>query len=122
MKKRSKPKFHRQRSHFYKRLRRKGWRTPRGKDSLQRRGKLSRGACPNVGYRQPRAVRGLHPCGLSETLVFTPTQIEKIDAKKTAVRIGATVGKKKRLQIVQKARAAGVKILNPGMPNGSKTN
>lgn len=113
MKKRKKPRFHRQRSHFFKRLYGKGWRRPRGKDSLQRRGCQSRGARPTPGYGQPRKVRGLHPSGFREVLVFNPQQLEKIDASKQAARISASTGKKKRLQIVKKAQELGVRVLNP---------
>lgn len=112
MKKRNKPRFHRQGSHFYRRIKDKGWRRPRGKDSLQRRNIKSRGARPTTGYGQPKAIRGLHPCGLQDVLIYNEKQIDALNPKEHALRIGTSVGKKKRLAIVKKAEEKKFKILN----------
>lgn len=112
MKKRKKPRFHRQGSHFYKRIMGKGWRRPRGEDSLQRRNIKSRGARPTTGYGQPRAIRGLHPCGLQDVLIFNENQVARYDPKKHCLRIGSGVGGKKRTAIIKKAGERGFKILN----------
>lgn len=112
MKKRKKPKFHRSGIHFYRRIEDKGWRRPRGEDSLQRRNKKSRGARPTTGYCQPRKIRGLHPCGLQDVLIFNAEQLGAFDPKKHALRIAAGVGKKKRIEMVKKAQEKGFRILN----------
>jgi large subunit ribosomal protein L32e len=45
--------------------------------------------------------------------VFRPIDLEEIDVATTAVRIGAAVGRQKRVAIQTKAAALGIKILNP---------
>ena len=47
-------------------------------------------------------------------MVHTAKELDKIDAKKQAVRIGGTVGTKKRLEIVKRADELNIRILNIG--------
>ena len=65
-----------------------------------------------IGFRGPREVRGLHPSGFEEVIVYNVTDLEGIDPKKQAVRIGSTVGTKKRLKIAEKAEELKIRILN----------
>jgi len=58
-------------------------------------------------------VRGYHPSGYQEVLVHTPAQLEGLDAETQAVRIGRTVGGRKRALIQRRALELGLKILNP---------
>lgn len=71
-------------------------------------------AIVKVGYRGPRAARGLHPSGYSDNLIHNTAELVKLDPKKDAARIGHTVGKKKRIEIINKAVELGIKVLNPG--------
>jgi len=89
------------------------WRKPRGLHSKKRRQKKAKGPLPKPGYGSPVAVRGLHPSGFREVRVFTAVELEGLNPSEDAVRIGATVGNKKRLVIQERAVAAGLKILNP---------
>lgn len=68
------------------------------------------GASPSIGYKNPSSVRGLHPCGKREALVFNPAELDTL--QNVAVRIGAGVGKRKREQIRQKAKEKGLEVLN----------
>ncbi|MEM2205200.1 MAG: 50S ribosomal protein L32e [Candidatus Hadarchaeales archaeon] len=113
MQKRKLPKFRRQEWFRYKRVGEK-WRRPKGKDSKMRLEIKGKPAVVKIGYRNPRELRGLHPCGLREVLVSRPEDLEGIDPSTHAVRISSTVGKKKREQILSRARELGLKVLNPG--------
>jgi large subunit ribosomal protein L32e len=106
------PKFIRQ-SWRYDRLA-ENWRKPKGKDNKMRKQKSGMPAIVKVGYRGPRAARGLHPSGYIDNLIHNTAELLKLDPKKDAARIGHTVGKKKRIEINSKAVELGIKVLNPG--------
>ena len=89
------------------------WRKPRGLHSKKRRQKKAKGPLPKPGYGSPVAVRGMHPSGYREVRVFTAVELEGLNPSEDAVRIGATVGNKKRLVIQEQAVAAGIRVLNP---------
>jgi len=89
------------------------WRRPRGLHSKQRKDFRAKGAHPEAGFGSPKAVRGFHPSGYREALIFTPSELSEIDPATTAVRIGASVGGAKRSVIQNKAIELGIKILNP---------
>ncbi|MEM0475286.1 MAG: 50S ribosomal protein L32e [Candidatus Norongarragalinales archaeon] len=105
------PKFERQNIHLKKRVARTGWRKPRGVDNKQRIYRFGFGASPNIGYRNARATRGLHPCGLREVRVFNVRDLEKLDSLKHAVRIAAGVSRRKREAIRTRAAQLDLKVL-----------
>jgi large subunit ribosomal protein L32e len=107
-----KPKFLRQSSHAYKRLSGE-WRRPRGSQSKLRRHKVCKGLRPSASYGSPKAIRYLHPSGFREVLIFNTNDLSKIDASKEAIKIGSSVGKKKRQEILKKAEEMKIKVLNP---------
>ncbi|HPH34024.1 MAG TPA: 50S ribosomal protein L32e [Methanoregulaceae archaeon] len=88
------------------------WRMPRGLHSKKRRQKKAKGPLPTPGYGSPIEVRGMHPSGYREVRVFTPGDLAGLNPEEDAVRIGGTVGNKKRLLIQDQAVAAGLKVLN----------
>lgn len=67
-----------------------------------------------VGYRGPKKARGLHPSGYKDKLIHNIRDLEKLDPKIDAARIGHSVGRRKRIDIVNKANALGIKVLNKG--------
>jgi large subunit ribosomal protein L32e len=85
------------------------WRKPRSID-LDRG--LQHGFRPKIGYRNKAEIRGIHPSGYKEVLVNNVNDIEKINVKTEAIRISATVGKRKRNAIVTKANEKEIWILN----------
>jgi len=110
--KRKKPVFIRSRGKILRRVGMK-WRAPKGIHSKLRMHKREAGNLPRPGYGSPRAVKGLHPSGFEEFLVYNLKDLEKINPEKQACRISATVGKKKRLEIMKKADELKIKVLNP---------
>ena len=106
------PAFRRQEWYRYKRLSRTGWRKPKGMDSKQRKNKKWRTPMARVGFGKVAEVRGLHPSGFSEVMVHRPDDLDVIDPKTEAARIGKTVGNRKRAAIHEKADELGIRVLN----------
>jgi large subunit ribosomal protein L32e len=88
------------------------WRKPRGQHNKQREQKKAKGALPKPGFGSPIAVRGMHPSGFFEVLISSVKELEGIDPKTHAIRIGATVGERTRVGLQEKAIAEGFKVLN----------
>ncbi len=114
-KKAKKPKFRRQESWRYKRVK-KPWRRPRGIDSRMRQKKKGLPKSVNTGYKGPRHTRNLHPLGYKEVLVHNPDELEKINPDEEIVRIAHTVGARKRSQIIDQAGNLDITIVNPIIP------
>ncbi len=109
---RKKPDFKRWLSQAYVRLK-ESWRRPRARQSKVRRKKKGKPKAPKIGYGAPRELRFLHPSGYREVLVRNVKELERVDPKEEAVRIAATVGRKKRGEILKRAEELGLKVLNP---------
>jgi large subunit ribosomal protein L32e len=109
--KRKKPNFVRPESWKYIRLK-ENWRNPQGLDNKVRM--RIKGWPPKVsaGYRGPRTARGLHPSGYSEIIVYNPEQLKDLDPETQAVRIGHTVGRRKKFRILGEARKRKLRVLN----------
>jgi large subunit ribosomal protein L32e len=106
-----KPKFVRAESWKYDRFS-LSWRKPRGLDNKIRRKILGWPPGPSMGYKGPKVARYLHPSGYREVVVYNVADLEGIDANTQAVRIAHTVGKRKRADIIAKAKELNLKILN----------
>ena len=107
----TRPKFVRQESWRYSRLA-ENWRKPKGVDNKMRKQVSGVPPLVKVGYRGPKSARGIHPSGYRDRLIHNIRDLEKLDPKIDAARIGHTVGRRKRIDIVSKANALGVKVLN----------
>lgn len=105
------PEFNRQESFRYKRLK-KGWRNPRGLHSKMRMNFKYRPDVARTGFRAPKKVRGLHPSGFEEIMVYNIDDVENIDPKTQAARISGKIGTKKRFKIIKKAEELDIRILN----------
>ncbi len=116
---RKRPKFRRQEWFRYKRLGDK-WRRPKGKHSKMREHKGYRPPVVDSGYRNPKKVRGLHPSGFREVLVFNPKDLESLNPEREAVRIAGRVGVRKRIEIEKKAEELGLRVLNPMLKEGGE--
>lgn len=117
--KKKKPDFVRQESWRYERLK-ENWRRPKGIDSKMRRKIKGWPQTVSVGYRGPKAARGLHPSGYEEVLVYNVGELKKVNPKTQAARIAHTVGRRTRLQILAEARKKKITILNVGVKEEEK--
>jgi large subunit ribosomal protein L32e len=109
--KQKKPNFVRPESWRYVRIK-ENWRRPRGLDHKVR---LMYDGWPpgvSIGYRSPKATRGLHPSGYREVLVFNVEGLKNVDPKTQVIRIAHTVGKRKRVKILAEAKRKRLTILN----------
>jgi large subunit ribosomal protein L32e len=109
--KQKKPSFVRPESWRYVRIK-ENWRRPRGLDHKVR---LKYDGWPpgvSIGYRRPKTIRGLHPSGYKEVLVYNTEGLQKIDPKTQAIRIAHTVGKRKRVKILVEAKKKKIRVLN----------
>lgn len=111
---RKKPSFARWMSRSYGRLS-DSWRHPRGRHSKVRRREKGKVRMPFIGWGADASERGRHPSGFFEVMVSTPSDLDGIDAKTHAARISATVGRRKRAEILRRATEMKVTVLNPGM-------
>ena len=107
----ARPAFKRQEWFRYKRLG-EMWRKPKGIHSKMRRHLSYRPPVVSIGFRGPKMVRDYHPSGFQEVMVYNPDQVDKVDPKVQAIRIGGTVGGKKRMAITEKADELGIRVLN----------
>ncbi len=88
------------------------WRKPRGLHNKVRLHKKGHEVCPSVGYRSPRAVRGLDRSGLAVVLVHTLSQLEGLDAKTQGVVIASAVGARSRLALYAACQKQGLTVLS----------
>ncbi len=105
------PKFRRQESWRYKRLR-TGWRRPVGIDNTMRHHKRGWPKIVRIGFRGPKAVRGLTSTGKVEVLVHNVKEIEQIDVDVQVARIASAVGIKKKVDMTNRADELNIKIIN----------
>jgi large subunit ribosomal protein L32e len=85
------------------------WRKPRSID-LDRG--LQHGYRPKIGYRTEKEIRGMHPSGYEEVRIENLNSLKTVDPKTQAIRISATVGKRKRNEIVTEANKKGIWVIN----------
>lgn len=109
--KKKKPVFVKQDVHKKTRLKKK-WRRPRGRHSKIRLNIRGYRKGVRKGYGSPRAVYGFHPSGLKEIKVSNINDFEKINSKEHGAVISSTVGIKKRIELLKKAKELGIVVLN----------
>jgi large subunit ribosomal protein L32e len=115
VKKKSKKKFTVPNTTGHKRMKsvKARWRKQTGIDNKKRIRKAFMGKCPRVGNKNSEDVRGMHPLGLQEILVNNVKELE--GAEMVLVRIASTVGKRKKADIIAKAKELNLRILNEGV-------
>ncbi len=91
------------------------WRKPRGIDNKMRTEESGWPKSVKVGYRGPAAVRGLHPTGKEEVMVWNAEDVKGVDAETQVARIGGSVGGRKREAILDKAEELDIHVLNLGV-------
>jgi len=88
------------------------WRKPKGIHSKIRHKFKGRRKMPSPGYKSPRKVKGFHSSGLRMVSVFSAHDITKIKNGIEGAVISKSVGMKKRLQMLEKAKETKVTVLN----------
>lgn len=117
----AKPDFIRPESWRYPRLK-TGWRKPKGIDNHTRKQRSGRPRIVKVGYGTPKIARGLHPSGYTDNLVYNTADLDKLNPKTDGLRIGHSVGSKKRKAIMEKAVEKKFKVFNARVSKvGSKS-
>ncbi|MEA3229779.1 MAG: eL32 family ribosomal protein [archaeon] len=106
-----KPSFRRQDSHKHLKLG-SSWRGRKGRHNKYRLHRI--GATPSPSYGSPVKVRGMHASGKKEIMVYKVSDLDLLQ-KDEVVRIGASVGVKKRMDILKNAEKLKLKVLNPGI-------
>src|SRR3990167_7839519 len=88
------------------------WRKPKGVHSKIRHHFKGRRKMPSPGFKSPAAVRGLHSTGLEMVRVFSANEVSKINKLTQGIIVPRTAGKKKKIEILKKARELDVRVLN----------
>jgi len=88
------------------------WRKPKGIDNKARLKLKGYPPLVEVGYRAPRAVRGLHPTGLKPIVVHSLSELEELDPLKHIIYVASTTGLRNKLKIVEEAEKRGFKVAN----------
>ncbi|MEM0379308.1 MAG: 50S ribosomal protein L32e [Nanopusillaceae archaeon] len=113
--KRKKPEY--LRVYWYKKIRLKNrkdsWRRPKGIHNKIRKKIKGKPEMVEVGYGSPREVKGLLRNGKRPVLVHNIEELEKIDKEKEIAVIASTVGRRKREQIIKRAKELNIEIYNP---------
>jgi large subunit ribosomal protein L32e len=105
------PPFKRSETHRFPRLGDK-WRSSKGIRSKMRLKKMGRAAIVETGYRGPVLTRGLHPTGKREVIVYRVEDLTAVNPDLDVVRIAGTVGTRKRLEVLQKAKELELQVIN----------
>ena len=111
-----KPDFVREGYHKKKRLSKK-WRNPSGLHSKIRLNRGGRAKKISVGYRSPKKVRYLHKSGLQQCIIKSVKDLEGLDAKKNCLIISSSLGDRKKIVVLNKAKEHGFNIVNVNDPD-----
>jgi len=106
----NRPVFVRQDPHK-KRLKNR-WVKPRGLHSKIRLKKAGHSKPVSDGYGSPKLARGLSKEGLKIVLVYNENELNKINKENEGVIISKSVGTKKKILLLNKAKEKGITILN----------
>ncbi|EFR04810.1 60S ribosomal protein L32 [Nannizzia gypsea CBS 118893] len=112
--KKHKKRFNRHQSDTYMRVD-PSWRKPKGIDNRVRRRFSGQAAMPKIGYGSNKKTRHMIPSGHKVFLVQNPKDVELLlmHNRTYAAEIGHAVSSAKRVDIIAKAKALGVKVTNP---------
>jgi large subunit ribosomal protein L32e len=117
IRRKKKPKFIRQQNLLEKFRHRKKekWRKPKGMHSKLRRSKSGHRKKPSPGYGSDRRIRAMHPSGMKVVYVHSVSELQAVkDKSREGILVHSTVGLKKKMEIIKKAKESGIKVLNFG--------
>ncbi len=104
-----KPEFERTDVNIFKQFKGK-WRKPKGIHNKLRRGFRGHKQIPSIGFSSPNAVKGLTRSGFIPVNVANVNDLQNIKTDCVAI-INHSVGMKKRVQILTKAKELKIKVL-----------
>lgn len=88
------------------------WRRPKGMGNKDRRNRKGHIGTLKVGYGSPSEIRGANKDGLFEVLVHRVEDLALVDSKTQIGVISATVGGRKKAEILKEAQTKKVAIAN----------
>jgi large subunit ribosomal protein L32e len=88
------------------------WRRPRGMHNKIRLGKRGKPQRPSIGYKSPNSIRGLLKSNKKIFLVSNLKDLEKVNVHENVVLLSSSLGKKKRITILEKCLALNLHVLN----------
>jgi large subunit ribosomal protein L32e len=92
------------------------WRKQRGIDNKKRIKKDFMGAEPNIGYGNPKSMRGVRVSGRKLVVVHNLNELKGMkEAHSYDVAIAHGVSKRKRIEIISAAKSGNIRIINGGM-------
>ncbi|BAA79304.1 50S ribosomal protein L32e [Aeropyrum pernix K1] len=97
---------------FWKFERRDYWRKPKGNDNKMRLQLKGYPPIVKVGYRTPKAIRGMHPSGLEPVIVSSAKDLERLSPERHIVYIASGVGLRKKQEIRRAALERGFRVAN----------
>ncbi|KAH1298513.1 hypothetical protein KXX48_003115 [Aspergillus fumigatus] len=91
------------------------WRKPKGIDNRVRRRFKGNIPMPSIGYGSNKKTKHMMPSGHKAFLVHNPKDVELLlmHNRTYAAEIASAVSSRKRVEIIAKAKALGVKVTNP---------
>ncbi|KAF3923375.1 hypothetical protein ABW21_db0205081 [Orbilia brochopaga] len=91
------------------------WRKPKGIDNRVRRRFKGQAAMPKIGYGSNKKTRHMMPSGHKAFLVHNVNDVDLLLMHNNtfAAEISHAVSSRKRIEIIAKAKALGVKVTNP---------
>ncbi|MEM4637588.1 MAG: 50S ribosomal protein L32e [Candidatus Woesearchaeota archaeon] len=112
-----KPVFVQQDYHKKKRLSKK-WKRPTGLQSKMRHQFKGYRRRVKQGWRSPVEVRGYHGKGLEFVIINNVSELNKVKDK--AIILSSTLGLRKKIQILEKAKELGLTVINNDIEKTSK--
>lgn len=109
-----KPEFIRQDTQKRRKLSIK-WKKPKGLHSKIRHKFKGHSKMPSPGYKSPIKVKGLHASGLKQVIVFSPEDVKNINKQSEGIIISKSVGIRKMLEVLKKAKELNIQVLNLNM-------
>lgn len=111
--KRRKPTYKRVQANQFAKLRNDlKWRKPKGMGNKDRKNQKGHIGTLKVGYGSPKAVKSMNRAGLFEALVYNVENMKALDNKTHIAVIGRSVGGRKRVEMLQYAKAQNIAVDN----------
>ncbi len=88
------------------------WKRPKGKDNPIRLHLKGYSPMASIGYGAKSEIRSLHPSGLRPVVIHSLSELDLLDPSKHLVYISSSLGLRKRLEVIEKAKIRGFRIAN----------